>query len=91
MSRRCHWGHGIAAVYTLFALGTASVVIFAMRQPVDLVSDDYYAQAVALDGRRAAEANVRALRDAFAIDATDDGHAVTIRWPLRTTAGMTPP
>jgi len=86
MSGRWHWGHSIAAVYTLFAASTVGFVVFAMEQRVDLVSPDYYEQSVALDQRRAAEANARALGTDFSI--TDNaGASVTVRWPLALTSG----
>ena len=81
MSFRWHWGHSIASVYGAFALLTIGFVVFAMRQRVDLVSDDYYEQSIALDGRRAAEANVRALGTNFSITHDEAARAVIVRWP----------
>lgn len=89
MSLRWNWGHSIAAAYTLFALTTIGFVVFAMDQRVDLVSTDYYEKSIALDARRAAEANARALGADFAITEADGGRAVTVRWPASATAGAT--
>lgn len=89
MSMRWHWGHSIAAVYTTFALCTIGFVVFAMEQRVDLVSTDYYAQSIALDARRAAEANARALGSAMAVTPAPDGRTVTIQWPQSATLGAT--
>jgi nitrogen fixation protein FixH len=86
---RWHWGHSIAAVYTAFALCTLGFVVFAMEQRVDLVSTDYYAQSIALDARRAAEANARALGSALAVTPATDGRLVTIQWPQAATLGAT--
>jgi hypothetical protein len=76
-----NWGTGIATVYSVFALSTVGFVVFASSRHVDLVSDDYYAQAVALDARRAAEARARGLGAAFAIDIAANGAAADIQWP----------
>lgn len=81
MSLRWNWGHSIATVYTVFAACTIGFVVYAMNQPVDLVSDDYYEQSVALDSRRTAEANARALGSAFAVTEAAGGQAVTVQWP----------
>jgi len=40
------WGHGIAATYILFALCMIAFVIKASQQNNELVSGDYYEQAV---------------------------------------------
>ena len=47
--------------YTVFALSTVGFVAFAMSRDVELVSDDYYAQALAHDGHMQAVANGDAL------------------------------
>lgn len=43
---KLNWGFGIAAVYTVFALGIIGMVILASRQKNDLVTESYYEQAV---------------------------------------------
>lgn len=60
---RVNWGAGIAVVYTTFAVCTTGFVVFAMRQPVQLVSSDYYANALALDAHLEAVANAERLPD----------------------------
>lgn len=81
MSFRWHWGHSIALIYTLFAASTVGFVVFAMEQRVDLVSDDYYEKSIALDARRAAEANVRALGADFTITMEAGAHTAVVQWP----------
>jgi hypothetical protein len=81
MQLKWNWGTGITIVYSLFALGTSGMVAFAMREHVDLVSDDYYDQAVALDAHRAAEGRATALGDAFTIASDPAAARVTIQWP----------
>lgn len=87
MSIRWHWGHSIATIYTVFAASTVGFVVYAMEQRVDLVSDDYYEKSIALDARRSAEANVRALGDGFAIITPESGRSVSVRWPVGALAG----
>lgn len=77
---RFNWGTGIAIVYGLFAACTATFVAFAMRHPVQLVSDDYYARSLDHDRHRAAIENADRLgRDVLVADA--NGRSVTIALP----------
>lgn len=81
MKLRWNWGTGIAAVYTAFALGTSGMVAFAMHERVDLVSDDYYEQAVGLDAHRLAESRAAALGDGFIFAPNADTAEVSFTWP----------
>jgi len=78
---RWNWGHSIAAVYIAFAASTVGFVVFAMEQRVDLVSPDYYEQSMALDARRGAEANARALGAEFSITSPASARTATVHWP----------
>ena len=78
---RLHWGTGMAVVYTVFACSTIGFVTFAMRQPVELVSGDYYAQALTYDRRMAGRANVAALGEAFSCVVSPDDQVVSLRLP----------
>lgn len=80
MTIRGHWGAGIAAVYTAFAAITVSFVVFAMRQPVDLVSPDYYAQSLAHDSKLAATARADAPGAAFSLAVSADGRRIDFSW-----------
>ena len=71
-----NWGTGVAAVYTVFALGTTGFVTFAMSQRVDLVSSDYYAQSLRQDQRIAAEQNARSLEPPPSVVLTGSGQAM---------------
>jgi hypothetical protein len=81
MTLRWNWGTGMFVVYGVFAVATSAVVAFSMRERVDLVSDDYYDQAVRLDARRQAEARAAALGPAFSITADAASQRVLIAWP----------
>jgi hypothetical protein len=68
-------------VYGVFAAATSGVVAFSMRERVDLVSRDYYEQAVGLDARRQAEARAAGLGGAFSITADPTARRLAIAWP----------
>ena len=85
MTLHWHWGTKITLVYVLFASGTITMVVIAMRQPVDLVSPDYYERSLAVDARSNALANAAALRGRFSVAEVDDRRAIEIRWPAEMT------
>ena len=79
MTLKLNWGVGIAAIYGVFAISTMTFVVFAMRQPVDLVSVDYYAEGLHQDQRAEAVENTRRLGASVGVTRADAGHfAVTI-------------
>lgn len=88
MTIRFHWGTGIALGYTIFALATAAFVAFAMTQTVELVADDYYAQALQHDHRMDARQRTDALGSAFAITVEIPGERVTVQWPRAMARGV---
>jgi hypothetical protein len=79
MKLRWHWGTGITLVYTAFAVATTSFVVYASRQRVDLVSDDYYQQSLDLDRHLAAEENAAAA-SAVRFDVSADSRFLTLTW-----------
>jgi nitrogen fixation protein FixH len=81
-----NWGVGIAIVYTLFALGTVGVVAFAMTQPVDLVSDDYYEQSLIYDQRIAAIENGDALGPAVVVTVDAGTRSLRVVLPVADSA-----
>jgi nitrogen fixation protein FixH len=81
---RLNWGAGIAIVYTVFAVATTAFAVFAMAQHVDLVSPDYYGQALEHDRRMAAESNAAALGDGLRVTVGPAGRLVTLVWSAAT-------
>ena len=79
MKLRIHWGVAVAIFYTAFALSTVGFVVFAMTRDVELVSDDYYAQALGHDQHMQAVANADAL--GHAVSARVDGGQVSLQFP----------
>jgi hypothetical protein len=75
---RVNWGYGITAVYTMFAGATLSFVVFAISHPAELVSADYYEQAVAHDRHAAATERAAELGDAVTARVVDAGVAITV-------------
>ena len=80
MRLRLHWGVSIALVYATFASGTLAFTWFAMRQPVDLVSADYYQRALDHDRHQAARARGLTLGDELRIDGDARTGLVTVTW-----------
>jgi nitrogen fixation protein FixH len=78
MQIRVNWGVAVAIAYTVFAAGTLGFAVFAMEQPVDLVSPDYYEQSLKQDDRMAAVARVQAMGDTFSAALSADEVAVAI-------------
>ena len=81
MTTRWHWGYGIAAVYIAFAGCTIGFVMFAMEQPVDLVSRDYYEQSLVHDAHRAALDRAARLTEPVTVDAAGDGRTIVLSVP----------
>ena len=76
MSIKLNWGTGIALVYAIFAAATTGFVTFAMNRSVDLVSNDYYTQALRQDERMQAERNTQALQPAPSVARSGPGAIV---------------
>jgi nitrogen fixation protein FixH len=77
---KLNWGTGIAIFYVVFAAATTGFVVFAMDQKVDLVSEDYYQQALEHDGRMEAVANAASLGGAFRLELRDHAHTLRLTW-----------
>jgi hypothetical protein len=78
---RLHWGIAIAAVYTLFAASTMGFVFFALSQPVQLVSADYYERSLTHDARRAAITHADALGPRLRVEAAPGAEAIAVVLP----------
>ena len=76
---RVNWGTAIAVVYVAFATATAGFVGFALRHPVQLVSESYYADSLAHDAKRAAIENAGRLP---ATVLTADGEDIVVAVPI---------
>ena len=81
MHVRLNWAVGIVVTYVLFACGTVGVVVFALSQPVDLVSPDYYGGSLKQDERTAAIRNADALGATVAIAIDDTMRTLDVRLP----------
>lgn len=81
MKIRFNWGLGIALTYGIFAASTLGFVAFALGQPVELVSADYYAQSLAVDARTDAVRRAGALGTRIRIDRDPDGQALMLTLP----------
>ena len=81
MRKFWNWGMGVATVYTVFAGATLGFVVFAMQQPVDLVSPGYYAEAQAHHARQSAAGRAIALGEGFRVETDSVTRSITITWP----------
>jgi nitrogen fixation protein FixH len=86
MKLRMHWGVAVAVFYTAFALSTVGFVTFAMTRDVELVSADYYQQALSHDRHMQAMANGDAL--GAGTDATTVAGEVRFRVPAAMARAM---
>jgi nitrogen fixation protein FixH len=86
MKVRVHWGMAVAVFYTVFALSTVGFVAFAMTRDVELVSDDYYARALAHDGHMRAVSNADALGARVAVSVSPG--SVMLRVPAEMVPGI---
>lgn len=87
MKARWNWAMAIAVTYTVFAVSMLGFVAFALARPVDLVSADYYADALAHDARIEAARRGAALA-AFDVAVASGAGEVVVTLPL-THAGAT--
>jgi nitrogen fixation protein FixH len=78
---RFNWGTGIGLVYGVFVAATIGFVVFALGQPVELVSADYYSRSLTYDERLAAVRRAEALGDAVRWTRAADGHALIVTLP----------
>lgn len=86
MTLHWNWGTKLALTYGCFAAGTLTMVGISLTQRTDLVTPDYYAQAVRHDDRTTALVNTAALGTTFTIASMeDDGLLVT--WPHQPDSG----
>ncbi|MEO5819201.1 MAG: FixH family protein [Vicinamibacteraceae bacterium] len=87
--RRLHWGVGVAAAYGLFASSTLGFVAFAMTQPVELVSVDYYRRSLVEDAKLEATRHADLLGATLACRLSADGRALVIGLPRTQAATAT--
>jgi nitrogen fixation protein FixH len=73
---RCNWGAGVATAYAVFALATIAFVVFAVRRPVSLVSDNYYAESLQQDRRTEALRNAAALGELVGVSGHQDAEVI---------------
>ena len=78
-SKKSAWPYGITLVYVLFAAGMIGAVIFAVRNPTDLVSKDYYQQEIRHQER--IDSEQRGQKDPEAPTMTIKGRACVIHFP----------
>jgi nitrogen fixation protein FixH len=78
---RFNWGTGIGLVYATFVAATIGFVVFALGQPVELVSADYYSRSLTYDERLEAVHRADALGDAVRWTRTADARVLIVTLP----------
>jgi hypothetical protein len=58
-----NWGWKIVVLYSAFVVMTLSMVVYFMRQKVDLVADDYYKQEIEYQDQIDKISNAKALKE----------------------------
>ncbi|MEO8148218.1 MAG: FixH family protein [Bacteroidia bacterium] len=87
---KLNWGSGIAIVYTLFAAGMILFAVIASRQNFDLVTDNYYEEAVNYQKKIDAGNNAVNSESKLSITYLKTGNAIEISTDgkIKSTIGM---
>ncbi|CAG5004234.1 hypothetical protein DYBT9275_03327 [Dyadobacter sp. CECT 9275] len=76
---KLNWGAGIAVLYMGFVAMIVLLVVMSMRQKIDLVTDEYYAEELLFQGKIDKIKRAKALSEPLKWELTDD--AIVIRYP----------
>lgn len=79
--RKSLWGWAIFGVYTTFALATIGFVVFAFSQKVELVTNNYYAEAVDFESQIQRERNSSAVEGKVTCTRSEDGKNIVLQFP----------
>lgn len=75
------WGWKIVVLYSLFVIMTLFMVIFFMRQKVDLVADDYYKQEIEYQGQIDKITNAKLLKEPVGFEYLAESRIVKFNFP----------
>lgn len=81
MKLSINWGWRIAIAYSLFVVGMLWLVLTASRQPLDLVSEDYYAREMRFQERIDARRNSNDLDQKLRFSWTAATKELQVEWP----------
>lgn len=76
-----NWGWKIVLLYSAFVIMTLSMVIFFMRQKVDLVADDYYKQEIQYQSQIDKITNARSLKEPVGYNYSHQPRTVKLSFP----------
>ena len=74
--KKLHWGHKIGIVYTLFALFMIFMVLKSRTEKHELVTENYYENEVALQGKLDANNNLNTA--AFNVNISSANHEILV-------------
>lgn len=83
--KKSYWGYGVIIVYSIFALGTLSVVYFSYTQEVDLVAKDYYSKSLVHDKQMEITSN--GLTQKVTVSINNDKSVISIYFPYNDVRG----
>lgn len=76
-----NWGKKIAIVYTIFAVGMVTMVIWSTQFDVNLVTENYYEQEMDHDAKMQAVANSVKLETPLSIKYTPAKESISLTFP----------
>nr|WP_321484752.1 FixH family protein [uncultured Draconibacterium sp.] len=79
-----NWGTGIFLFLALFLAGSAVFIVFAVRQPVNLVHKDYYEKGVDYSEQMNVNARSKPFARSFDVNLNNEAMVVTIENDLAT-------
>ena len=77
------WGWKIVVVYVLFVAMTLSMVVYFMRQKVDLVATDYYKQEIEYQDQLDKISNARSLQKQVGFEYDAGARRVKVEFPAQ--------
>ena len=83
---KINWGKALIIFFVLFFIWVIGFVLFALRQNVDLVSDDYYQKGAKYSDQISINQRSRAYQDSIQISQTDIQVLVTLSKTLALSA-----
>jgi hypothetical protein len=84
---KLNWGWRIAIIYTCFALATLGFMAYAMRQKVELVSDQYYREELNYQQRIKQQQNTNNLPTPMRFHHEKGASSIQLEFPLQKISG----
>ncbi len=76
-----NWGWKIVVLYSAFVMMTLFMVVYFMRQNVDLVADDYYKQEIEYQDHIDKISNTRSLKEPIGYEYSNEHRTIKLIFP----------